>query len=671
MDKIANRLYVTVVLDKWYPRQAITNYTIPPSGLEVVANHEEFRQFAKAEPILPSYRRATSEGDTVSDNAVTVPRKTPQVDLWEKKPWLRKGYEAKVWLVRSCILSPFTPDHVEAIAARLCEHYPPEPVWRREIEVELDRIDVYALQRCYDIYNGMNGRRRKAVIARHNVKRRWQALGVWNPAWVGCPGDFSAGHHSWTWRWQTENGEDEEAVRQKAIAVVKRALHLREGMVRGETVPVIPRTNLSPQATASQAEAFIISRPWFMYQLELADEEMRHSRAPLKERKHIDIDSPTSIVTRWWKERGDWRDKATEVHTEISWKWRHETPEPPFADLSPMDNMINSTLDGIEEMGFSPSEIAELEKIESGFYDDPQRMEEEDNTQLSVEENITNEEEETRKSGDFTVEIQNNSAHPSKEAPTTNATPGNPPRLNIRPAPYKTPGELRALQERANPTLREIYESFTRPRNITTAIPTNHHHQQTNQNELPQASAVACGSSSASPRTPLRTTAVAGVKRRAESESESPAPETAPPNKKVKPSTSEQQSTCSGEVQQQQLQPTAPATPVPVPAAPPSSRPVPARRPRRVNPDRREGLNVQLGRAAVERARARARARAMRFSFALSEEEEDDDDGSDGDDDDVADIDDEATSSAIGDGNPADDAPAAQEGQDLGQLNDA
>ncbi|KAL1893499.1 hypothetical protein Sste5346_006327 [Sporothrix stenoceras] len=86
---------------------------------------------------------------------------------------------------------------------------------------------------------------RCAVVARLLVKRRWQKLGNGPLAWQH--GDLS------------EDSMEE---------LVRRDADLLQGMRHGEYAPMQPRSRLTQASSDSQAEAFLISRPWFRLAVE-------------------------------------------------------------------------------------------------------------------------------------------------------------------------------------------------------------------------------------------------------------------------------------------------------------------------------------------------------------------------------------------------------------------
>ncbi|KAM4065198.1 hypothetical protein HRG_004465 [Hirsutella rhossiliensis] len=280
--------------------------------------------------------------------------------------------------VKDIMDPPITDDELQSIAFNLQEILRPAKFYYTECKFEGARLE------CYDHLNpmltGKDGNRRIGVLARRNVKRRWERLGVWNPRW-GFPGRNVQPNDSvgtWKWRWQEDDPDGSSANGRQLVA---RALRLRQNLRRGESVPVPPRSCLEPDATASQAESFLISRPWFTFQIELGEEHARYDRlSMMQERRYPRI--VRKQVVGWWRERGDWRDEFNDGLWVTSWKWRHESPSPEPEDLThftPSDHLKDSPLklrdfNPLETMDFTPSETDALEAIELPSPEQPEKF---------------------------------------------------------------------------------------------------------------------------------------------------------------------------------------------------------------------------------------------------------------------------------------------------------
>ncbi|KAK3361423.1 hypothetical protein B0T24DRAFT_108889 [Lasiosphaeria ovina] len=195
---------------------------------------------------------------------------------------------------------------------------------------------------------GRAGEQRRKVVFRHRIKKRWERLGVWNPEW-GIPGRVNEGPRdnpsSWKWTWQGDMsnvGADCNPYRPHHPN--SRAVHLREGLRRGQRVPLQPQCNLATDASRTAAESFITSRPWYTYALDQEEERTRLNRIPWTLERFYDKNHTKPVATRW-KETGD-LDSVLYGH---GWKWKHESPSPEPEALGSIE--------------YTPSELDALEAI--------------------------------------------------------------------------------------------------------------------------------------------------------------------------------------------------------------------------------------------------------------------------------------------------------------------
>lgn len=132
---------------------------------------------------------------------------------------------------------------------------------------------------------------------------------------------------------------DEETPQERAIR-----LYLQEKGEWNEALDPQPsETDRSTDIPVDDPEFFITSRPWYVWELEVAEEERRIRRHP----DTWDLwDRQRNNVTARWKEAGNWKESWGEVP---GWKWRHESSSPEPADPNDME--------------FTPSEIGALEEI--------------------------------------------------------------------------------------------------------------------------------------------------------------------------------------------------------------------------------------------------------------------------------------------------------------------
>ncbi|KAH0829794.1 hypothetical protein AYO21_06724 [Fonsecaea monophora] len=215
-------------------------------------------------------------------------------------------------------------------------------------------------------------------MVRHSIKKRWQELGVWNPKWGVVPNshgrylngdrpEFWEWHRKWrgTQRkfdslpWEEQNGcwpvPDEEFEWERAIRMYLE----REGHW-SETLKLVSTENGHQYDTdvVDDREFLITSRPWFVWALEAAEEEVKLRRLPMQPTISAYEPARVNVMARW-KEDGRWKDSWTDNTTDyinppvwphlVGWKWRNESPSPEPADLNDME--------------FTPSEVDALEAI--------------------------------------------------------------------------------------------------------------------------------------------------------------------------------------------------------------------------------------------------------------------------------------------------------------------
>ncbi|KAI0396850.1 hypothetical protein F5Y17DRAFT_455683 [Xylariaceae sp. FL0594] len=280
--------------------------------------------------------------------------------------------------VRDVLENPLSDEGVDSIARSLGHMVTPRYFYLREAHYTESRIDRIPRP---EMYQGVEGSRRKGVLVRHCLKRRWEKLGVWNSAWgfAGRRSEARDDFTRWTWPWQPADAADNrDRAFDEAVEVVRRAVLLRRNMLRGEHAPTIPRSRPRPGASVGEGEAFIISRPWFQFQLEVAEETARYDRLT-DEEKERSQHSPLKQVIQWCKERGEWRAESDggrilneELPAVASWKWRHESPSPEPEDVPAAYEARQTPLEVAEELELTPSEVDDLERIEIPWCDQPE-----------------------------------------------------------------------------------------------------------------------------------------------------------------------------------------------------------------------------------------------------------------------------------------------------------
>lgn len=139
------------------------------------------------------------------------------------------------------------------------EVYSPGQRYNQEVKHEKSRVESWArveaktdsTREYFVQYGGVKetraGIERVNIIARRNIKRRWQKLGVWNPDW-GIPGRANPqpqdDMYEWKWRWQHGDAAaewqpvpDESAMLANSRHPVTRAIRLRQRPAPKRTRP--------------------------------------------------------------------------------------------------------------------------------------------------------------------------------------------------------------------------------------------------------------------------------------------------------------------------------------------------------------------------------------------------------------------------------------------------
>ncbi|EEP80244.1 predicted protein [Uncinocarpus reesii 1704] len=260
-----------------------------------------------------------------------------------------------------------TPDPFQPVANSNNLDKPPRKPKKDRIEDEYCKRD----ENRKPLYHGPSlhgraGQQRLRIMIRHSIKKRWERLGVWQPEW-GIPRRVRCRDNdeptNWCWRrngcWKRDDipyverkfdslppevqmaswpSLDEEHPSERAVR-----LYLKERGEWDETLDPPPPVAGSTLSFAVDDRDLIITRPWFMWHVEIHDEEMRLRRhSNCSEFWHT---SRRNVATRW-KEKGCWKDSWGD---EPGWRWRHESPSPEPPDPSCME--------------FTPCEIDAFEEI--------------------------------------------------------------------------------------------------------------------------------------------------------------------------------------------------------------------------------------------------------------------------------------------------------------------
>ncbi|KAI2606490.1 uncharacterized protein GGS25DRAFT_533576 [Hypoxylon fragiforme] len=247
----------------------------------------------------------------------------------------------------------------------------PRYLYTRDAMREARRIDA---AHGPQLFAGRRGRRRKGVLVRHNVKRRWQKLGIWNNVggvW-GIPGrrkrrgardsdSDDCGSWQWWWLWWWRRLCDPIADAPEDLSSAAEIMRFSLDQQHVAQPRPAPGTT-----TPADAQAFLASRPWFVYARSVVEEMVKRRRWRSSPPGSNPSEAEDAVRARW-RERGDWDDARWDdddddaVH---AWKWRWESPSPEPEDLGPVARMRAAPLEVAAEMGFTPSETDEMEEIE-------------------------------------------------------------------------------------------------------------------------------------------------------------------------------------------------------------------------------------------------------------------------------------------------------------------
>ncbi|KAJ2893219.1 hypothetical protein MKZ38_008909 [Zalerion maritima] len=176
-----------------------------------------------------------------------------------------------------------------------------------------------------------------AIAVRHIIKQRWQKLGVWNSEW-DIPEEVKIlpNMRQWRWSWQrhevkSKNSFDDR--RDEDHPNYRAAQTWRDQLRDRGRLP--PRSKLSAEGiSAQQAEAWLISRPWYLYLLEAEDESVRQDRIRAGQYQDFYEQDHDKVVKERWAEKGEW---AREWGSMLGWTWLHESPLPSEAEFNVAD----------------------------------------------------------------------------------------------------------------------------------------------------------------------------------------------------------------------------------------------------------------------------------------------------------------------------------------------
>ncbi|KAI1337292.1 hypothetical protein F5Y15DRAFT_425879 [Xylariaceae sp. FL0016] len=281
---------------------------------------------------------------------------------------------------------PIQDSEIEFVVSMISDSVHPMNIYHQHAKIEEARFlnnPHLRGQGRPKLFQKLDGCRRQGVIVRHCVKRRWQKLGIWNPDWgfAGRRVHDCDNARKWKWWWQAprpirehmgDRAHDPAWLYDYSQYLLKRAIRKRQNLRRGEHVLVPPQSRLSENATVTEAEDWLISRPWFVFHVEVGEESARRYRlVRTNQTQALGGLADRDQVIQRWIERGDWRDEYDKTGAPTAWKWRHESPSPEPEDLKPISKMKDSVMDAADEMEFTPSEIDDFDTIDHQICDWP------------------------------------------------------------------------------------------------------------------------------------------------------------------------------------------------------------------------------------------------------------------------------------------------------------
>lgn len=337
-----------------------------PQRMPVHLDEEDRHDTVEREvvPVLPGQRldnHSSSPQRLPVNNEPPRTRVSPINEV--QSPWDNEDIELEF---RDVLDAPLDPEERDLFARNLRQSQIHKPKYRYSCEVQQEysrltrHLWLHEDQRLVESLSPMPrhpGLERRNIIARHNIKRRWQKLGVWDNQW-GIP---RHGHNPGvpdTWEWKQNSGDGQPQNTEGLQDPVDRVVALRHGLRRAD--PIISPSHLEGDVSPSQMESFIHSRPWFLWAVQIREEAARLRRIPRdkmlvpgSDMKVIRYMSPANIVTQRWKRQGLWSERWG-TDSEPGWKWAHESPSPEPEDLSRLDS---------GDMEYTPSERDALEAL--------------------------------------------------------------------------------------------------------------------------------------------------------------------------------------------------------------------------------------------------------------------------------------------------------------------
>lgn len=235
--------------------------------------------------------------------------------------------------------------------------YRPGPQYLKEVRQEKHRLYSLIVQSpeskaAYPLTRA--GKLRADVFARFAVRRRWEKLGVWNESW-GIPGrrDARANDNpmNWNWKWE-ESGPASAFDCPFPDLPTVHAVNAREGLMAGQRRLTLTKPPLGENPSKSEGRHFITSRPWFVWGVDVAEENARLERISRGVGIYCSLD-PEHRVRSWWT-----RACLTQLHgvcdPQYAWKWGYEKPPPDSSDIS-LEGMSLAEREAMDDIDSMPN----------------------------------------------------------------------------------------------------------------------------------------------------------------------------------------------------------------------------------------------------------------------------------------------------------------------------
>lgn len=315
-------------------------------------------------PRLLSRRRARFERDDVPSYCSSTEHETDP-----------NGYDLYIDDIVAKLAAPLSDDELDIVGREAVGAYATGRRLQVEFNHEMDGLSALAINyKDMELSDRLQNRvtlPRLPILVGSALRRRWESLGVWNPAWpalhldwADVPVDSLPWHRpSWhdnnqlTWAWEEEEGD---RANEDRTHPAWRAALARAGMRRGDlSVPPVYNPSEGDKA------AFITSRPWFQYSLSVLEEVERIYRlSPRELRRAFSAGlleeggrGADGTIYGLWHDNGLWKSGWDAMGPVVlpGWKWPHESPSPEPEDYRQFETGLLSAAERDEYDRLEPA----------------------------------------------------------------------------------------------------------------------------------------------------------------------------------------------------------------------------------------------------------------------------------------------------------------------------